>query len=395
MREGARDLAGLPRLFANSVTLSIVLSVLAMPIMMLLGRSLGYDPATVQVLDVMSLAILPATLLILCDGVFVSRQRSSFVGFYTVVDMIVRVGIASLLLKWGYGVTAVVATLVGAQVMALAAAAFLVRRLGAPLRFVFDVATVKRLLSAAPTFVSITVFATLYWRVDVVMLSTLGSIREVGLYGAAYRFMDLIRILPQSLCMAVYPLISQAAVTDLKKLRRVGTETLRFLWAVTIPLVVGGTILAGPLLAFTVGEEFREASTTLSVLLWTAIPVHVRPLLRLRDRRREQRERGPLAERRPVRGQHRAERDAHPRLRRGRIRGRDPGIHLPLRQQSVPVFAALPPRPSRPHCGEWASRWSRPPSWRSSCGLAGRTRSFCSSPPPPSSMSPYSCSRGS
>ena len=168
--------------------------------------------------------------------------------------------------------TAVVGTLAVAQVVALGVAAYFVGRLGVPLRPAFDVPTMRRLLSSAPTFVSITVFATLHWRVDVVILSAIGSISDVGLYGAAYRIMDLVRILPQSLCMAVYPLVAHAAVTDLDRLRRVGTETLRFLAIVTIPMVVGGTILAGPLLAFTVGEEFRAAGPTLSVLLWTAIP---------------------------------------------------------------------------------------------------------------------------
>jgi len=219
-----------------------------------------------------SLAILPASLLVLCEGVCVSRQRSLYIGLYSVVDVIVRVGIASLLLKLGYGITSVVGALVAAQVMSLAAAAYLLRSIGVPIRFSFDGATMKRLLIVAPTFVSITVFATLYWRVDVVMLSTLASIREVGMYGAAYRIMDLIRILPQSLCMAVYPLVSEAAVTDLGRMRRVGSETLRFLLAITLPMVVGGTMLAGPILEFTVGKEFREAGTTLAVLLWTAIP---------------------------------------------------------------------------------------------------------------------------
>jgi O-antigen/teichoic acid export membrane protein len=272
MREGARDTAGLPGLFANAITLSTMLSLASIPVMWVLARVLGYDAATVRVLDVVSLAILPASLLVICEGVFVSRQRSLYVGLYTVVDVFVRVGIASLLLKAGYGITAVVGALVAAQVMSLGAAAYLLHSIGVPVRFAVNKATMKRLLIVAPTFMSITVFATLYWRVDVLMLSTLASIREVGMYGAAYRIMDLIRILPQSLCMAVYPLVSEAAMTDLGRLRRVGSETLRFLLAMTLPMIVGGTMLAGPILEFTVGKEFREAGTTLAVLLWTAIP---------------------------------------------------------------------------------------------------------------------------
>ena len=80
--------------------------------MMLLGRSLGHDPATVQVLDVMSLAILPATLLILCDGVFVCVSDPHCRLLYG-RRLIVR-SASPACCPWGYGVTAVVATLVGA-----------------------------------------------------------------------------------------------------------------------------------------------------------------------------------------------------------------------------------------------------------------------------------------
>ena len=155
MREGARDSKGLPNLFANSVTLSTALSLLSIPAMLVLSRALGYDAATTRVLDVVSLAILPTSLLILCEGVFVSRQRSLYVGIYTVVDMAVRVGIASLLLRWGFGITAVVATLIGAQAAALAAAAYLLWSIGVPVRFSFDAATVKRPRSAFGTLATL------------------------------------------------------------------------------------------------------------------------------------------------------------------------------------------------------------------------------------------------
>jgi O-antigen/teichoic acid export membrane protein len=272
MREGARELDTFPKVFANTVALTVAVSVVAALCFPLIGFWLNYDDLTRQALTVVSLAVVPATLLTLCDAIFIARHRSVYIGIYTIADLLVRVGLALLLLLWGYNIVAVLGALVAAQFVALAAAARLSGKLGVPLRLNVDMPTVRRLLSATPTFLSISIFATLFWQIDVIMLSAFSGMREVGLFGAAYRVLDLVRILPQSLCMAVYPLVSRAAVDDREEVRRIGTATLRVLWMATIPIVVGGTILAGPLLAFIVGEEFRAAGMVLAVLLWTAIP---------------------------------------------------------------------------------------------------------------------------
>jgi O-antigen/teichoic acid export membrane protein len=272
MREGARTGDSFPKLFANAVGLTVTVSVLVTLLFPMVGFWLGYDAVTRQALTVLSLAIVPATLLVLCDAVFISHHRSWYIGIYTMVDLVIRVGVGTWLLFHGHDVVALIGVLVAAQWAAFAVAAHLARRLGAPLRINVDRAILGRLIRTAPTFLSISVFATMAWNIDVVMLSKFASLHDVGLYGAAYRIFDMIRILPQCLCMAVYPLVSQAAGVDLADVRRIGSETLRLMWMALIPIAVGGTLIAGPLLAFTVGEEFRSAGTTLAILLWTTVP---------------------------------------------------------------------------------------------------------------------------
>ena len=87
--------------------------------------------------------------------------------------------------------------------------------------------------------------------------------------------MEIAKVLPQSICLALYPAVSHAAAYEPERLRRLGADTLRFLWVMTLPIAVGVTILARPILLFTVGDAFLPATTVLYVLIWTIVPYAV------------------------------------------------------------------------------------------------------------------------
>jgi O-antigen/teichoic acid export membrane protein len=271
-REGARSLEGLPDLLGNTVILGTASSLVLMPFMSTLGIWLGYNAVTRLALTLMSLAILPSTLLTFFEAIFVSRERVEYIAIPNLVEYTVKVGLAILLLSLGYGVNAVMLTFVGSRMLAFLLSWVLLQRIHVPLRWAIDYSVLRHLVKVAPTFLFISLFAILYWRIDVLMLSMLRGLTDVGHYGAAYRIMEIAKLLPQSFCMALYPHVAHIAVAEPWKLKQLGGVALRYLWVVTLPVAVGVTLLGGPILDFFYGEGFRPATITLSVLIWTVIP---------------------------------------------------------------------------------------------------------------------------
>jgi O-antigen/teichoic acid export membrane protein len=128
------------------------------------------------------------------------------------------------------------------------------------------------LMRLAPTFLSTAIFATLYWRIDVLMLSKLASVEDLGYYGAAYRVFELAAVLPQSLCLAIYPQIVAAIRSDHGALRTLGGDSLRLLLAATLPAATLLTVLPHQVLQLLYGSKFHAAAGTLSILIWTVVP---------------------------------------------------------------------------------------------------------------------------
>lgn len=271
-RDGAREPERLGAILSTSFLLGSVSSLVLTIGMVLAAGHFGYDADTRMAVAILSLAVLPSTIGTFCEGAFVARERMEHIAAVNFVENGIKVGVGVVVLFAGFGLNAVLAAAVAGRVISCLVSFELLRRmqLRIPLRIHRDLLT--SFAGAAPTFLLISIFATLYWRIDVFMLSALRPVEDVGYYGAAYRLLELAMVVPQSFCLALYPQMAQVSRTEPLALAALSRTALRYLAAVTLPVALCTMLLADPLLAMLYGEDFRAAGPTLAVLIWTIVP---------------------------------------------------------------------------------------------------------------------------
>ena len=275
IRDGARNRDGLHKLLGNALTIGAIASICLTFVMAGLAYLLDYDNGTRVAIVILSFALLPCTIGMFQDSAFVALERMDYIAISTSAEYFVKVGIGIALLLMGYGLEAVLIVAVIGRVLACLISACLLRRLNVHVRWTLEKETIKHLLSLAPTFLFIGIFATLYWRIDIFMLSKLRAVEDVGYYGAAWRILELAMVLPQSLCLSLYPQISEAAMKDLRQLRWIGRGAIRYLLALSLPAAIGVTLLAQPILVLLYGPAFDAAAPTLGILILTLIPYSI------------------------------------------------------------------------------------------------------------------------
>ena len=274
-RQGARDRSTLHVALGNAMTLCVAHALALTAAMCGLALVFGYDEGTQSALLILSLAIVPCTVGVLLDAAAMAIERVDQIAKGIFVEYAIKLGIGVILLLLGFGLEGVLAMAVLGKSIACIFQGRLLRRSGVTVQLRFDRAELRKLLGLAPTFLGISVFATLYWRIDILMLSRLESVEDVGFYGAAYRILELAMIFPQSVTMALYPQIAAAAHRDLSQLRRLGAASLRYLMAFALPTAACAIVLAEPGLRFLYGPGFAGTQLTLSVLILVLIPYAV------------------------------------------------------------------------------------------------------------------------
>lgn len=272
-REGARDPAGLGPLLGNACTMAGIAAFALTVAMAVVALRFGYDVGTARAVAVLSLALVPWTVASLLEGGFVALERMDHMAWTALAESVVKVGLGVALLLAGRGVEAVLLSAVAARCLACAVALFLLWRDGVVVRPALDRRVIRSLARVAPTFLLVGIFATLYWRIDVFMLSRMRSVEDVGYYGAAWRLLELAMVAPQSLCLSLYPqLVAALHAGDRARVARIGGMASRVLAAIALPAAAIATVLAGPVIMMFYGPGFGAAATSLVVLLWTLVP---------------------------------------------------------------------------------------------------------------------------
>lgn len=122
------------------------------------------------------------------------------------------------------------------------------------------------LREAAPLAVG-TALATLYYRVDTIMLSVLDTFRAVGVYGVAYKFVDLAHFVPTAVTIAVLPLLVAAWPDQLSAFRYSLRRGATILMIAAGFIAVQFLLFAEPLIRLLYGDQYAEATVAARIVV--------------------------------------------------------------------------------------------------------------------------------
>ncbi len=106
------------------------------------------------------------------------------------------------------------------------------------------------------------------WHLDTILLGLLRPAPSVGIYVVAYRPNAPLICLPRAVLTAAFPALARLAAGDAESLGRLFAGCLRWLWVAALPLVIGPSWYAEPLIDGLVGRPYLEAAPLLRLLIW-------------------------------------------------------------------------------------------------------------------------------
>ena len=223
---------------------------------------------------VASLGLLPAALGAAAESSFIGIEKAEFITLLTFVKRTLVTAISILVLWLGHGIIALIIVRAAVE---FASASFSVplclwQTRAHPVRL--DRAFLGRLLRGAMPFAGLAVLASVYWRLDVLLLQRLVGPTEVGIYSASYRLMFLLTLVPESFMNAVYPNLARTWRGDRPQFVRLAERSLRYLVAFALPAAVGAFVLAEPVVMLVYEVDFARSVAVFSILIFAVIPIY-------------------------------------------------------------------------------------------------------------------------
>lgn len=114
----------------------------------------------------------------------------------------------------------------------------------------------------------------IYLRADTLILSLMKSPGEVGLYGAAYRVIDVLTTIPFMFAGLILPILTAAWLNgDRPYFRSILQKSFDVMAMLAIPLLVGAQFLGSAVMRFVAGQDFTASGPILQWLIFAVAAI--------------------------------------------------------------------------------------------------------------------------
>jgi O-antigen/teichoic acid export membrane protein len=282
-RQVARDAASATRYMGAALVARATLWILSLALALLiagpLAGSLGITTEMGVALAVFTVGIGVSNLAGICSAVFNGRELMEYPALVTVLTSVLKLGLGATVLLMGYGIIAVAFVSIAVNVVSGAVLVGLVLAVLGRVRPTPSAGFAVELGRSSYPLMINNLLATVFFRVDGLILRASAGDAVLGWYGMAYKFIDGLAILPTNVTLALFPILSRLAVDASPAegdgdgrhatLARTTRLALKALLALAFPIAVGTTLLADPIIRALAGEAYLPHSAiALQILIW-------------------------------------------------------------------------------------------------------------------------------
>lgn len=253
-------------IFSNAFTLRLIASIFFVLLAPIVGLFFDYSLAVKIGILVAGFSTLFVSINQILVAIFQKHLRTDQVAMTEVVSRIAFVGMIAALIHFQAGIMAFV------WAMGLSSLLNFVLLYASSRKFLrfhltFDRVIWRNILKHAWPIGIVIIVNLFYFRFNVVLLSLMKPSSDVGIFGAAYKIIEILAALPAIFVGLVIPILSRYLVESQEKFRDVFRRSFDVLILVAVPIAVGTQFVAHWVIDLVGGEEFASSARVLQILI--------------------------------------------------------------------------------------------------------------------------------
>jgi O-antigen/teichoic acid export membrane protein len=265
-REIAREPAVTATYFVSGTLLQLIFSILGYLGLVTTVYLLPYSDDTSQVCYLLGLTIIPFALSNITESIFQAQEKMHLIAISTVPIYILRLIAMIWIMQTTHEIRHVAMILTFSEAIILLAEGILLVRIVQP-KWQVDWQFMWNTIHAVKTLFAIEGIGIIAAKVDVLILSLLGSEALVGIYGSTMQLLQPFFVVSNSLTLAAFPRLSKAVVNGKDAQRQEAQSVINVLLCLGLPFLIGIVFHGSELLAFIYQKpSFAEAGTILNIV---------------------------------------------------------------------------------------------------------------------------------
>ena len=280
LRDISRDHHKANYYLARLLPLRLLLSLGAYLLALLLAVVLGQPGKQIFYLAIFGLFIFPYSFIYLLASFQNAKEKMKYMSLAIVFSqlLVVIFGITFVLLN--FSLTLIFSAPIFAH--ALVALFFLVKSPSWDLKigWVIDKKFLKKSLSHAWAFAFLSIFSVFYLRLSLILVGLIKGDYFTGLYGSAFKFVEALILIPQSVALALFPHFSRLTLVSMeaRKITRLYLKGIAFLFLFSLPFVFVLMFFPEIIINITYGSDYLLAAPVFKILALSLILFYVNAL---------------------------------------------------------------------------------------------------------------------
>ncbi len=265
IREISRDQLKISELTCNVLMLRLTLTSITFGLFALGLYLLDPDKTRVDLTLLAVLAILPQSVALTFDGIFLATQGFKLSALALFISSLVNALFGVYLVTLGFGPTGVVSALIiGQLTLVLVLFLFLQKRRVLSLTNI-SLSILKKALKGSLPYGILGILGLLYFRIDTIILSYLRGSFETGIYGISYRFLEAIIFVPSAFASALFPSLAKLHDSGTEEMKKLYFKSLKLMAMLGVLAYVGYVFILPPLIHFFL-PQFLPAISAIQIL---------------------------------------------------------------------------------------------------------------------------------
>ena len=268
MREVARYKDKTSFYFGNSLVMKLLLSVSMLFLVFAALKIMGYPKETCHIVYVLAFGSVITTLGGICLSIFMGYEHREYEAITNVFGTLMFVFLGFIGIYLNLRLIEIVLLFVISYILKASCGYLLMIRKICKPKIEIKPESWLRLLRLAVPFALAAFFFSLYFNIDMTMLSYMKGDEVVGWYAVAYKFISLLIIFPSAFMGAMWPIFSRLHVHAKDKLIFMHEKSVKYLLILALPIAFGTTLIADNLVLALFGYEYANSIIALQILIW-------------------------------------------------------------------------------------------------------------------------------
>ena len=269
IRHIATDYNSAPKYLGNAISLKSIFSVLCIILTLIILILVNSSELVITVTLLFAIEMIIKSYIGLLNGTFQAFEEGKYQGIANSILNILLLIFILIAMFTDFGLIGIAISYILANFIALAYEYYVLDKHITKPKFELDKKFCKNITLISIPFAITGFLYTIYYSIDVVMLTNMVGNYPTGIYNAAYKLILVLNLFYSVYHGVFFPVMSKFYKNNKSMLLISFEKSIKYLMIIMIPIAVGTMFYSLDIIQLIYGHEYDEASSVLSILIWT------------------------------------------------------------------------------------------------------------------------------